>query len=80
MALNPEPRRHPRTKSFPGQRDLTIIYHTESGPSVMVAKLLDFGDRGMKVELPSMLPAESSVEVIGDIDSFALALGARSVP
>jgi curved DNA-binding protein CbpA len=73
MAPNPEPRRHPRTKSFPGQRDLTIIYQTETGPSVMAAKLLDFSDRGMKVELPSMLSAESSVEVIGDIEGAASA-------
>ena len=71
MAPNPERRQHRRTKSFSGQRDLTIIYETESGPSVMAATLLDFSDRGMSVELPSLLSAGSSVEIVGDVEGAA---------
>ena len=67
MSPNPERRRHPRSKSFPGQRDLTIIYETGSGRSMMAAKLLDFSEEGVGVEIESPLAEGSPVEILGDI-------------
>ena len=71
MAVNPDRRRHRRIKSFPGQQDLTIIYQTATGPSVMEAKLLDFSDEGMSVELAGQLSTGLSVEIIGEIQGAA---------
>ena len=68
MAPDPE---HHRTKPFPGQRDLTIKYQAETGPSVMVAKLLEFSDEGVSLELASLLSAGLSVEIVGDIEGAA---------
>jgi hypothetical protein len=67
MISNSERRRHPRTKSYPGQRDLTIIYETGSGRSMMVGKLLDFSEEGMSVETGSQLPEGSYVEIVGEV-------------
>ena len=71
MVPDPERRRHYRTKPFPGQRDLTIKYQAATGPSVMVAKLLEFSDEGISVELASLLSAGLSVEIVGDIEGAA---------
>ena len=60
MAPNPERRRHPRTKSFPDQRELTIICQAGSGRSMMAAKLLDFSEESMRVEIKSQLSEGSS--------------------
>jgi len=68
MSPNPERRRHPRSKPFPGQRDLTIIYETGSGRNMMAAKLLDFSEDGMGVEIESPLAEGSLVEIVGDIE------------
>ncbi len=67
MAPNPERRRRPRTKSFPGQGDLTIIWQAGAGRSMMAAKLLDFSEDGMGVEVESQLAEGSLVEIVGDI-------------
>ena len=68
--MSPDPEHH-RTEPFPGQRDLTINYQAETGPSVMVAKLLEFSDEGISVELASLLSAGLSVEIVGDIEGAA---------
>lgn len=68
MAQNPERRRHQRTKAFPGQRDLIINYQSEGGTSVMGAKVLDFSEAGMSVELAGLLPMGLSVEIVGEIE------------
>jgi len=60
-----------RTKPFPGQRDLTIKYQAETGPSMMVAKLLEFSDEGISVELASPVSAELLVEIEGDLEGAA---------
>ena len=67
MSPNPERRRHPRSKPFPGQRDLTIIYETGSSRNMMAAKLLDFSEDGMGVETEIPLAEGSLVEILGDI-------------
>jgi hypothetical protein len=71
MPTNPERRRHRRIKSFPGQQDLTIIYQTAAGPAVMEAKLLDFTDAGLSVELAGQMSTGSSAEIIGEIQGAA---------
>ena len=71
MAPNPERRRHPRTKSLPGQRDLTIICQAGTGRSMMAAKLLDFSDEWMSVEIESRLSEGSFVEIVGEIERAA---------
>ena len=68
---DPEDPQHHRTEPFPGQRDLTITYQAETGPSVMVAKLLEFSNEGITVELASLLSAGLSVEIVGDIEGAA---------
>ena len=68
MVPNPERRRHPRTKPFPGQRELTIICQPGAGRSMMAAKLLDFSEDGMGVEIESQLAEGSLVEIVGDIE------------
>ena len=70
MATNPAPRRHQRFKPFPGQRDLTIKYQAATGPSVIAAKLLEFSDTGLSVELASLLSAGLSVEIVGDLQGI----------
>jgi len=67
MAPNPERRRHSRTKSFSGQRDLTIICQPGAGRSMMAARLLDFSEDGMGVEVESPLEEGSLVEIVDDI-------------
>ena len=67
MNSNSERRRHPRSKSFPGQRDLTVIYETGSGRNMMAAKLLDFSEEGMSIEIGSPLLEGSIVEIVGDV-------------
>jgi len=71
MALNPERRRHPRTKSFPGQRELTIICQAGTGRSMMAAKLLDFSEESMRVEIESPLSEGSFVQIVGEIKRAA---------
>jgi hypothetical protein len=70
MAPNPERRRQPRTKALPGQRELTIICQAEAGRSMsmMAAKLLDFSEDYLSVEIASQLAEESLVEIVGDIE------------
>jgi len=68
MAPNPERRRHPRTKSFPRQRDLNIIFQVGAGRSMMAAKLLEFSEEWMSVEIESRLQEGSSVEIVGEIE------------
>ena len=48
-----------------------IKYQAATGPSVMVAKLLEFSDEGISVELASLLSAGLSVEIVGDIEGAA---------
>jgi hypothetical protein len=67
MVPNPERRRHPRTKSLPDQRELTIICQAGKGRSMMAAKLLDFSEEGMCVEIKSQLSEGSLVEIVGEI-------------
>jgi len=67
MSPNPERRRHPRSKSFPGQRDLTIIYETGNRRDILAAKLLDCSDDGIGVEIESPLAEGSLVEIVGDL-------------
>ena len=71
MAPNPERRRHPRTKSLPGQRDLTIICQAGAGRSMVAAKLLDLSEEWMSVEVESRLPEGSFVEIVGEIERAA---------
>ena len=71
MAPNPERRRHPRTKSLPEQRELTIICQVGNGRSMMAAKLLDFSEEGMSVEIKSQLAEGSVVEIVGEIKRAA---------
>jgi len=68
MAPHPERRRHPRTKSFPRQRDLTIICQAGTGRSMMAAKLLEFSEEWMNVEIESRLPEGTFVEIVGEIE------------
>ena len=70
MATNPETHRHQRFKPFPGQRELTIKYMAANGPSVMSAKLLEFSDKGLSVELTTMLAAGLSVEIVGELQGI----------
>ncbi len=55
VAATKERRRYPRTKSLPAQRPLTIIYEADMGRSMMAARLLDFSEEGMSVEVGSRL-------------------------
>ena len=71
MADNPERRPHYRAKALQGQRELTIIYQTGSGPSVIAAKLRDFSDEGMSVEVSDLLPVGAVVEIVGEIEGLA---------
>ena len=71
MAPNQERRRHPRTKSHPRQRDLTIICQVGSGRSMMAAKLLDFSEEWVSVEVESQLTEGSYVEIVGEIERAA---------
>lgn len=68
MATNPQYHRHHRSRPLPGQRDLTIKYQAATGPSLMEAKLLEFSDTGISVELASLLSAGLSVEIVGEIE------------
>ena len=68
MSPNPERRRHPRTKSLPRQRDLNIIFQMGAGRSMMAAKLLEFSEEWMSVEVESRLREGSSVEIVGEIE------------
>ena len=68
MVPNPERRRHPRTKALPGQRELTIICQAGAGRSMMTAKLLDFSEESMGVEIESQLAEGSVVEIVGDLE------------
>ena len=71
MAPYPQCRRHPRTKSFPGQRELTIICQLGASRSMMAARLLDFSEEGMGVDVESQLAEGSLVEIVGDIQRAA---------
>ena len=65
--MDSERRLDQRSKPLPGQRDLAIKYQAGTGPSVMAAKLSDFGEDGMSVEIDVQLAAGLVVEVVGDI-------------
>jgi len=67
MAATSDRRRTSRMKSFPGQRELTLVYETGSGRSIMAATLLDFNEECMSVEIANPLPEGSVVEVVGEI-------------
>jgi len=60
-------RRHPRAKSFPSQRELTIICQLGASRSMMTARLLDFSEEGMGVDVESQLAEGSLVGIVGDI-------------
>jgi len=68
MSSSLERRRHPRTKSFPGQRDLTIICQVGAARSMLAAKLLEFSEECMTVEIESRLPEGSFVEIVGEVE------------
>ncbi len=67
MAPYPQCRRHPRTKSFPGLREITIICQLGASRSMMAARLLDFSEEGMGVDVESQLAEGSLVGIVGDI-------------
>ena len=67
MVTTTERRRYPRSKPLAGQREITIIYETTSGRNMMAAKLLDFSEDGVGVEIASPLAEGSLVEIVGDI-------------
>jgi len=68
MSANPERRRHPRTKSFPGQQDLTIICQVGAARSMLAAKLLEFSEECVTVETESRLPEGTFVEIVGEVE------------
>jgi hypothetical protein len=77
MLPNAERRQHPRSKPFPDQQDLTIIYQTESGPNPLAGKLIDFGDEGLDIEIESRLPEGATVEIVGEIEGASGRNGMR---
>jgi hypothetical protein len=77
MLPNSEPRQSPRSKPFPGQQDLTIIYQTESGPNVLAGKLIDFDAEGLSIEMETRLPEGATVEIVGEIEGASGRNGIR---
>jgi hypothetical protein len=71
MEPDTERRQHDRTKPSAGQGDLIIQYQAATGPVAMVAKLLNFSDGGISVELASLLASGMSVEIVGNIEGAA---------
>lgn len=77
MSRISERRQHPRSKPFPGQQELTIIYQTESGPNVLAGKLINFNAKGLSVEIESRLPEGATVEIVGEIEGASGRHGIR---
>jgi hypothetical protein len=77
MSPNSERRKHSRSKPFPGQQDLTIIYQTESGPNVLAGELIDFDPEGLSIEIETRLPKGASVEIVGEIEGASGRNGIR---
>ena len=68
MNSQPERRRLARSKSQPGQRDLTLICQEGAVRSMMTAKLLDFNDECLSVEAGNRLAEGTFVEIVGELE------------
>lgn len=65
-------RRHShRTGPFPGQKDLAVKYEAGTGPSVTPAKLVEYSNDGMRIELAGPLQEGLLVEIVGDLEGAA---------
>ena len=77
--MNPEPenRRQPRKEPSQSQRELTLKYQSANGTmSQLTARLIDYSEAGISLEVPNLMPPGLFVDVSGEIED---ASGKRSV-
>ena len=68
MALNPIPSRQPITMPILGYHELTIISQEGAARGMMPAKLIDFTEDGIAVEIEKQLAEGSLVEIVGEFN------------
>jgi hypothetical protein len=70
MQSRSDKRKNPRRKPMASQRDLTLKWHTEQGPtSEVVARVIDISRGGLQVELSLPVPEAQTVTIVGEIDN-----------